>query len=200
LFRKGTKGVLEELQAAFMRLVKWLEDVFGVKLGFEKKALDNILGEGLYGGKILSKTELEDWAKLLKKKYGTKLQKVDKFENPKVLAAFDGNTNTIKYTDEVTEYFIRHESFHAEEFSKIGKDAYFKGAHIEGTPWTIENFIHQYKRERYVYDRIVETAKTYKYSPLEVNIPPNGHAFQYFDTLKANLEVLLAKNNLPFPN
>jgi hypothetical protein len=35
LFRKGTKGVLEEIQAAFMRLVKWLEDVFGVKLGIK---------------------------------------------------------------------------------------------------------------------------------------------------------------------
>jgi hypothetical protein len=193
LFRKGTKGVLEEIQAAFMRLVKWLEDVFGVKLGFEKKALDNILGEGLYGGKILSKTELEDWAKLLKKKYGTKLQKVDKFENPKVLAAFDGNTNTIKYTDNVTDYILAHESFHAEHMSKIGKEAYFKGAPLKGVEeaaYTTENWLNVYMKEKYVYDKLVENA-----DKLGLNSQENWHTWAYIK----EIEFKLIERNIKVP-
>lgn len=54
------------------------------------------------------------------KKYGTKLLKVDKFDDPEVLASFDPNTNTIKYTDDVTEYLMAHEHYYAEEMSKIG--------------------------------------------------------------------------------
>ncbi len=89
---------------------------------------DSIKGKGLYGGKILSKADLDVWAKKLLKEYGTNLQKVDTFNNPNILAQFDPNTNVIKYKDDVTEYFMLHESFHAEEFKKIGFNEYVKNA------------------------------------------------------------------------
>ncbi|WP_445721348.1 hypothetical protein [Flavobacterium sp.] len=50
-------------------------------------------------------------------KYGTKLKKADSFDKPGILAQFD--SNTILYKDDVTEYIILHESFHAEKMSKI---------------------------------------------------------------------------------
>lgn len=166
----------------------------------DKHSSSNIEGEGLYGGKILSKTEIEDWAKILKKKFGTKLEKVESFDDTTVLASFSPNTNTIKYTDNVTEYFMTHESFHAEEMFKIGFKEYTKSAHIKGTPWTIENRINEYMREKYVYERLVENAKKHKFNPEELSTPPFGHAFQYYDYIKYKLEILLKKNNIPFPN
>jgi hypothetical protein len=107
-----------------------------------KRHLDNVLGEGLYGGKILSKIELEDWAIFLKNKFGTTLEKVESFENPRVLAQFDASSNTIRYKDEVTEYFMAHESFHAEEMKLIGFNEYVKGAPLRGAKeadYTVEN-------------------------------------------------------------
>ena len=44
-----------------------------------KYSPDNIKDNGIYNGKILSNADIEDWAKLLKKKSGTTLKKVDKF-------------------------------------------------------------------------------------------------------------------------
>lgn len=160
---------------------------------------DNISGNGLYNGRILSKADLDVWAKKLLKEYGTLLQKVDKFDNPSILAQFDPNTNTILYKDDVTEYFMLHESFHAEEFKKIGFDKYVKDAPLRGvkeSDYTTENWIRLYKREKYVYDRIVEKAKKYKLNSEEVSTPPFGHAFQYFDTqIVLELEI----RNIPIP-
>ena len=180
-------------------------DAFGVKTheildDLFKVTIDNIKGTGRYGGKILTKLEIEDWAKVLTNKYNTKLQKVDSFDKPSVLAQFDPNTNTIKYKEDVTEYIIAHESFHAEEMKKIGFKEYTRNSHIEGTPWTIQNRITQYMREKYVYERLVENAKKYNFNKQEINTPPLGHAFQYYDTIKFELEVLLKENNIPFPN
>lgn len=127
------------------------------------------------------------------KKYGTKLKKVDKFDKPDIQAQFDPNTNTINYKDDVTEYIMSHESFHAEEMSKIGFDEYVKDAHIVDTPWTIENRITQYKREKYVYERLQENISKF-------NKEEGLHSFLYFDTIKAKLEILLKNKNIPFPN
>ena len=160
---------------------------------------DNISGNGLYNGRILSKADLDVWAKKLLKEYGTLLQKVDKFDNPSILAQFDPNTNTILYKDDVTEYFMLHESFHAEEFKKIGFDKYVKDAPLRGvkeSDYTTENWIRLYKREKYVYDRIVEKAKKYKLNSEEVSTPPFGHAFQYFDT---QIVLKLEIRNIPIP-
>lgn len=109
-----------------------------------------------------------------------------------ILAQFDPNTNTIKYKEDITEYIMAHESYHAEEMHKIGFDKYVENAHIEGTPWTPENRITQYKREKYVYERLQENISKF-------NNQEARHSFIYFDTLKAKLEKLLKDNNIPFP-
>jgi len=56
-------------------------------------------GLGKYGGRILSKTDIDEWADFLKKEYGTQLEKVDNFEDVNVIAQFDPNTNTIRYKE-----------------------------------------------------------------------------------------------------
>lgn len=117
-----------------------------------------------------------------------------------MLASFDPNPNTIKYIDDVTEYFMTHESFHAEEMFKVGFKEYTKNAHVKDTPWTIENRIHEYMREKYVYERLVQHSKKHKFNPEELGTPPFGHAFQYYDAIKFKLEILLKENNIPFPN
>uniref|UniRef100_UPI004048E5EC zincin-like metallopeptidase toxin domain-containing protein n=1 Tax=Flavobacterium sp. TaxID=239 RepID=UPI004048E5EC len=116
-----------------------------------------------------------------------------------MLAQFDSNTNTILYKDDVTEYFMLHESFHAEEMYKIGFTEYVKNAPLKGIKedqWTNENWIRLYKREKYVYDRLVESAKKYNLNPQEVSTPPYGHAFQYFDRF---VVLELETRNIPIP-
>jgi hypothetical protein len=80
------------------------------------------------------------------------------------LAAFDGNTNTIKYTDEVTEYFMKHESFHAEEMKIIGFNEYVKEAALKGTSYpngyTNENVLTACKTELLVRIKMIEISET----------------------------------------
>jgi len=193
-FSKFVVKSIKDLIHGFQEFLKFLK---GEKGSF-KKIIDEVFEAshikkiGQYGGKVLSEEEIADWAKLVMKKYGTKLLKVDKFDNPEILASFDPNTNTIKYTDEVTEYLMTHESFHAQEMKEIGFAKYTQGGHIENTPWTIENRIHEYKREKYVYEKIQENIS--KFTQYE-----DKHSFIYFDTLTAKLEILLKQNNIPFP-
>ena len=166
---------VKDLINGFQEFLKFLK---GEKGSF-KKIIDevfeasNIKKIGHHGGKILSEKEIEDWAKLVMKKYGTKLLKVDGFENPNTLAAFDPNTNTIKYTDEVTEYIMAHEHFHAEEMSKIKFNEYVKDSAIAGTSfpngYTDLEMIAAYKREKYVHDMIEKYAKDFNLNSEELN-------------------------------
>lgn len=195
-FAKFVVKSIEDLIEAFQELLRLLK---GEKGSF-KKIIDevfeasNIKKIGYQGGKILSEAELEDWAKLLMKKYGTKLLKVDKFDDVDVLASFDPNTNTIKYTDDVTEYLMAHEHYHAEEMSKIGFDKYVKDAPLRGTKiedYTSKNWQHIYKREKYVYDQLVKNAKSFNLNDEELN-----HAFYYFDG-KVVLELEIRNIKIP---
>ena len=184
---RGWKGFKQFLENLFTHNV---DDV----VNGEGKVLDNVLGEGLYGGKILSEVEIGDRAKLLLKKFGTKLEKVESFDNPNVLAQFDPNTNTIRYKDEVTEYFMAHESFHAEEMKLIGFDEYVKNAPLRGVKeadYTIENWQRLYKREKYVYDNLIKNAKKYNLNNQELD-----HAFYYFDG-KILLELEIRNIKIP---
>lgn len=180
-FSKFVVKSIKDLINGFQEFLKFLK---GEKGSF-KKIIDEVFEAssikkiGYKGGKILSEAELEDWAKLLMKKYGTKLLKVDKFDKPDILAQFDPNTNTIKYTDDITEYFMAHEHYHAEEMSKIGFQAYVKDAPLAGTKiedYTAKNWINRYKREKYVYDQLVKSAKNFKLNDEELY-----HAFIYLD-------------------
>ncbi|MGU3374353.1 zincin-like metallopeptidase toxin domain-containing protein [Chryseobacterium sp. M5A1_1a] len=174
---KSIKNIIE----GFQELLRFLK---GEKGNF-KRIVDevfesnNIKKIGQYGGKILSEAEIEDWAKLVKKKFGTTLLKIDRFDDPNVLASFDPNTNTIKYTDNVTEYFMSHEHYHAEEMHKIGFEMYVRDAPLAGVlqeNYTTKNWINRYKREKYVYDQLVKNAEKFNLNNDELY-----HAFIYFD-------------------
>ncbi|WP_295204398.1 zincin-like metallopeptidase toxin domain-containing protein [uncultured Chryseobacterium sp.] len=199
-FSKFVVKSIKDLIKGFEELIKFLKG----ERGSFKKIIDDVFEAssikkiGQYGGKVLSESEVEDWAKLVMKKYGTKLLKVDKFDDPELLASFDPNTNTIKYTDDVTEYLMIHEHYHAEEMHKIGFNKYVKDAPLIGVKeadYTIKNWQHIYKREKYVYDRLVKNAKIHKLNEQEVSTPPFGHAFQYLDFIILKLE----KRNIPIP-
>ena len=188
--QKGWKGFKQFLEKLFKNNV---DDV----VESEGKVLDNIIGDGLYGGKILSEADIEDWAKVLKKKFGTALKKVDNFENPNILAQFDANTNTILYKENVTEYFMAHESFHAEEMHKIGFDEYVKDAPIkkDGIPikeedLTPKNLIRRYKREKYVYNRLKNDANKFN-----LNGQERWHIEAYF----YEIELSLLDKNIKIP-
>ncbi|GAB0155006.1 hypothetical protein CHRYSEOSP005_02660 [Chryseobacterium sp. Alg-005] len=160
----------------------------------KKYSPENIKGNGVYNGKILSKYDIEEWGKLLKKKFGTSLKKVERFKDPSVLAQFDPNTNTILYKQNVTEYLMAHEHFHAEEMYKIGFDEYVKDAplsHIMEENYTPENWKRLYKREKYVYDQLVKNAKKFYLNNEELQ-----HAFFYFD---GRVIFELEKRNIKIP-
>jgi len=146
---------------------------------------------GLYGGRILSKSEIEEWAKMIFKKYGTKLELVDDFGHPNILAQFDATTNTIKHKKDVTKYFLFHETMHADECFSIGKSKYLEDAQIIDTPITNANLIRTYKREKYVHDKIVEFAKKEGFNSEELY-----HNWRHLDWHKFNLE----KENIKIPN
>ncbi len=156
--------------------------------------MDNIARNGdeigLYGGRILSKSEIEDWAKMIFKKYGTKLELVEDFGHPSILAQFDATTNTIRHKKDVTKYFLFHETMHADECFSIGKLKYLEDVHIKGTPITDANLLRTYKREKYVHDKIVEQAKEQGFNREELL-----HNWRYFDTHLYNLEM----NNISIP-
>ena len=153
----------------------------------KKYEKDNVLGNGKYGGKILSNTEIEKWAESLFKKYGTKIEKIENFENPNTLAAFDPNTNTIKFKNEVTEYYMAHESFHAEEMHLLGFEEYVRDCPSAGTKFPNDysdaNLLRSYRREKYVYDKIVKNAKKYKLNEEELR-----HNYFNLDFYKYHLE------------
>ncbi len=192
-FTKFVVRTIKDLIEAFQELIRFLK---GEKGSFKKIIDDvfeasNIKKIGFQGGKILTESEVEDWAKLLMKKYGTKLLKVDKFDNPNVLAQFDPNTNTIKYMDDVTEYLMAHEHYHAEEMSKIGFQAYVKDAPLAGVKeenYTVKNWIRTYKREKYVYDQINKNAKVFDLNGQEI-----WHSWAYIEEIKFTLTELKIK-------
>ncbi|MDR3024205.1 zincin-like metallopeptidase toxin domain-containing protein [Chryseobacterium sp.] len=214
-FKKGSKEI-------FSKLEKILNEVFGfgeevadhglspkqkkakdkqrriqekIERKNKKYSPDNIKGDGVYDGKILSERDIEDWAKLLKKKFGTSLKKVDEFNDPNVLAQFDPNTNTILYRENVTEYLMAHEHYHAEEMHIIGFDAYVKDATI-GSPqfpdeYTAANLVRVYKREKYVHDKIIKNKKKFNLNDNELR-----HNFYNLDFYQYHLE----KRNITIPN
>ncbi len=149
--------------------------------------MDNIARNGdeigLYGGRILSKSEIEDWAKMIFKKYGTKLELVEDFGHPSILAQFDATTNTIRHKKDVTKYFLFHETMHADECFSLGKSKYLEDAQVVGTLQTDANAIRSYKREKYVYEKIKKHAKEQKFNSKEL-----FHNEIHFDIYTIELE------------
>ncbi|HEX8574723.1 MAG TPA: zincin-like metallopeptidase toxin domain-containing protein [Flavobacterium sp.] len=183
LIKKGADHLASFIRQVLDDFFEWLKGLF--KSGKADEVFDNVIGKGLYSGKILSKLEIEDWARMLFKKFGTKLKKVDSFSSRNILAQFDPSTNTILYKDDVTEYFIAHEHFHAEEMHKIGFDNYVKDAPLKGIEeldYTNENLIRRYKREKYVYDKLKTNANKYN-----LNSQERWHVEAYFYEIEQSL-------------
>jgi hypothetical protein len=174
---------------------RFIENLLGNKaddvLEEEGKVLDNAIGDGLYGGKVLSELEIEDWAIIIFKKYGTKLELVDDFGHPSILAQFDAVTNTIRHRKDVTKYLLFHETMHAEECFIIGKTKYLEDAQIVGTIQTNANAIRSYKREKYVYEKIKESSKKEGFNDQEL-----FHNEIHFDIYVLELE----KRKIKIPN
>ncbi len=73
---------------------------------------------------------------------------------------------------------MTHEHFHAEEMYKIKFDEYVKDAPIKGTEFpddfTNENLLRSYKRELYVYEKMMKIADQRKFTQFEmINISYN---------------------------
>lgn len=191
---KTAKAVANASKKLYENFKKKVDNILGKhKDEFDGISADNVKGKGLYGGKVLDKKDIEVWEKRLLKNFGTKLEKVDSFDKPDILAQFDPNTNTIRYKEDVTEYFMAHESFHAEEMYKIGFDEYVKNAPLKGVKeefYTTENLIRRYHREKYVYSKLKDYADEYN-----LNGQERWHIEAYF----YEIEYSLIEKNIKIP-
>ncbi len=146
---------------------------------------DNIKKYGLFGGKILSESEIARHATELLKRFGTKIKKVDGVADEGVEARFIAELNTIQYKEGATEYLIAHESFHAEEMNKIGFNKYVENAPAKGIKeefYTKESLIRRYYRERYVYQSLLQNTKKYDLNSQEI-----WHIKAYFYEIEFSL-------------
>lgn len=88
---------------------------------------------------------------------------------------------------------MAHESFHAEEFKKIGFDEYVKDAPLRGVKeleYTKENLIRRYYREKYVFDSLIKNSKNFGLNNQEI-----WHAKAYF----YEIEMSLIEKNIKIP-
>lgn len=114
---------------------------------------------GYLGGKKLSKKEINVYIRKVNEISNGKSKIIilpvrDKFlqGNRAAFHAFSGNLYVQKG---LTEFEIFHEFKHFEEFKKIGKDEYLKGA-LDITGDYKLDAIRTYKREKYVFDEIMK--------------------------------------------
>ena len=136
-------------------------------------------GKGFLEGQKLSRQEIKLW-----------INKIDEISNGKaVLRIIDETDNLLAgkqagfnpFTQEVflkkgfTEYEIFHEFSHLEEFMKLGKDDYIKGMKVISGNLELD-LIRTYKREMYVYNKILENGNKFNKKELlhayEENILP----------------------------
>ena len=168
-------GKIEEIKAAIAKIFKEGEDVLGRYL---ENAVKEVLGEGILGGKILTSEEIEVWAKKMFDEFGTKLRKIESFDESGVKANFDPNTNTINYLEGVTEYFMAHEYYHPIDLQRLGFDEFVKGGALKGTKYpdafTASNFVAMYRREKFVADEMIKNSEKHGLNGREIN-----HVKQY---------------------
>jgi hypothetical protein len=144
-----------------------IEDVDGLldEL-FEVAEMDNLAkwdnlpvsGKGYLGGKTLRRKEIKYWIDEINKISKGKSKLIVLPKGDPILngnkAGFNPFNGNIYVQKGLTEYEIFHEFKHLEEFTLIGKDEYVKGMKaVGGSPQA--NLIRTYKREKYVYDEIM---------------------------------------------
>ncbi|SEM14561.1 Metallopeptidase toxin 4 [Chryseobacterium taichungense] len=94
-------------------------------------------------------------------------------------AGFSPMSRELFFRRRFTFYEAFHEIQHALEFKLLGKEAYLEG--MFGT--RIEQLLRKYKREKYVYDKIME--KKYLFNELELN-----DAERVLNSVKKELELI----------
>jgi hypothetical protein len=114
---------------------------------------------GYLGAKKLSKKELNVYIRKINEMSNGKSKLVVVPKGHEILqgnkAGFHPFSGTLYVEKGATEYEIFHEFKHFEEFRKIGKDEYLKGA-LDITGDHVANAIRTYKREKYVFDEIMK--------------------------------------------
>lgn len=121
-------------------------------------------GKGYLGGQRLGRAQIRVWIKYIDEisegraslkivEEGDTLYKKLELENAQ--AGFDPDKLQIVIKKGFTEFEIFHEVKHLEECLKLGKDEYIKGMAKYGGSWD-ENLLRTYKRELYVYRRVIE--------------------------------------------
>ncbi|WP_332453644.1 zincin-like metallopeptidase toxin domain-containing protein [Chryseobacterium aquaticum] len=184
----STKDLYKWLEKEFLELVEaikngrlanYLKTKFNQLLGREEEVFDELLDElGWEGkeaskrGKFLGREYMNNRQMKALEKYiaealgdvGVVLRKgEDKFLDASgAQAGFSPNSRELFFRRKFTFYEAFHEIQHALEFKLLGKEAYLEGA--AGT--LVEQRIRTYKREKWVYDKIME--KKHLFNELEL--------------------------------
>ncbi|MNL45187.1 hypothetical protein D3C87_1678140 [compost metagenome] len=135
---------------------KEYEDLFDYLTKWDGK---DVSRRGYLGARKLSKKELNVYIRKINEMSNGKSEVVilpvgDKFLKGNK-AAFHPFSGTLYVQKGVTEFEIFHEFKHFEEFKKIGRDEYLKGA-VDISGDYVLDAIRTYKREKYVFDEIMK--------------------------------------------
>ncbi|WP_164998559.1 zincin-like metallopeptidase toxin domain-containing protein [Chryseobacterium sp. 3008163] len=180
LYKWLEKEFLELLEAIKNgRLANYLKTKFNQMLGREEELFDELLDELGWEGKSASKRgrflgrefmnnrqmkALEKYIAEVLGDVGVVMRKgEDKFLDVSgAQAGFSPTSRELFFRKKFTFYEAFHEIQHALEFKLLGKEAYLEGA--AGT--LVEQRIRTYKREKWVYDKIME--KKHLFNELEL--------------------------------
>lgn len=126
--------------------------------------------KGYLGGKTLRRREIKYWSDEITRISNGKSQLIVLPKGHKKLqgnqAGFDPFTGNIYVQKGLTEYEIFHEFQHLEEYIKLGKNEYLKGIkRISGS--LEEDLIRTYKREKYVFDKIMGNKNKFNKAQLD---------------------------------
>jgi hypothetical protein len=184
----STKGLYKWLEKEFLELVEaikngrlanYLKNKFNQLLGREEEVFDELLDElGWEGkeaskrGKFLGREYMDNRQMKALEKYiaevlgdvGVVMRKgEDKFLDASgAQAGFSPTSKELFFRKKFTFYEAFHEIQHALEFKLLGKEAYLEGA----TGTLAQKFTRTYKREKWVYDKIME--KKHLFNDLEL--------------------------------
>ena len=173
---KGTEEIVKIIDEVFSKfrnldneiliINKQLEDELLDALGWSEKRASK--RKSFLSREYLEQKDIKALEEYIAKKFeglGIKLVTgADKYlDSNNARAGFNHFTGELVFRKKFTFYEMFHELKHAEEFKLIGKELYIKGA--SGSP--MEKLIRTYKREKYVFDKIIEKKHLFNKKELE---------------------------------
>jgi hypothetical protein len=155
----------EELVAKIKAIDKQLEDELLDALGWSEKNVSK--RKSFLSREYLKQKDIKALEEYIAKKFGDLGIKLvtgaDKYlDANNARAGFNHFTKELVFRKKFTFYEMFHELKHAEEFKLIGQEAYIKGSN----GLYAEPFIRTYQREKYVFDKIMESKDLF--NPLEL--------------------------------